>query len=89
MINFYLSDKLFLLEVYNERLFHSLHGLYLLDAGRVDANDVREGGADEVYETTGKDRDEHMLWREREREREREKERAVLETTCSYMHVHT
>ena len=64
---FYLSDELFLLKVYNESLLHCLHGLYLLDAGGVDANDVRKRGADKVNKTTWENRDEDMLWREGER----------------------
>ena len=72
---FNLSDKLFLLEVYNESLLHCLHGLNLLDAGRVDANDVRERGADKVNETTRENGDEDMLWRERGRGRERVRKR--------------
>ena len=57
----YLSDKLFLFEIDNECLFHSLHGLYLFDAGRVDTNDVRERRADKVYQATRENRDEDVL----------------------------
>ena len=82
---FYLSDEFFLFEIDNESFLHCLHGLYLFDAGGVDANDVRERGADKVYKTTGEDRDEHMLWREggrgRERERERERENNIISTS--------
>ncbi len=56
----HLHDKLLLFQVDDEGVLH-LHGVQLLDEGRVDANDVGERWAYKVYQTVRQDRNEHML----------------------------